>query len=272
MDTEGFYAKLGLDPKASSDEIKRAYRKIALECHPDKVRTSLDKEGASERFKAVSHAYEILADPQSRARYDTPEQNTTFHCNVHDDFAWFFMTPPAVVCNIDCSLEELFKGTTKSIAIRTDSQAENINVKIPAGTPDDTQHLLKGKGQKICTPRGVIRGDLILTVKRSVHQIFDRRGDNLMYTHKITLKQALLGWRSVIKGLGGNDLSIGDNEISYHGKRLTFKGLGMPTISSTSNRDSSDSAGDLVVIIDVKFPDVLTASQRTALACCDGLD
>lgn len=261
MDTEGLYSKLGVDPRASTEEIKRAYKKLALECHPDKVHGLHDKDIAVERFKAISHAYEILVDPQSRARYDIPERTNFF--DINDPLASFFMRPPIVVCNLDCSLEELFTGTTKSITINTDGKLENLTLAIQAGTPDNTQHLLKGKGQLF--QRGNVRGDLVLTVKCLPHQRFERCGDDLFYKHEISLKQALLGWKSVIKGLDGKEVLIGDNAITNHGKCLTFHGSGMPNIATGWH-------GDLIVTIDVKFPVVLTASQRTALACCDGLD
>ncbi|KAI8855067.1 DnaJ domain-containing protein, partial [Chytridium lagenaria] len=63
------YAILGISRDASQDDVKRAYRKAALNCHPDKVPPEL-KETAEAEFKIVSEAYEILRDPQTRNNYD----------------------------------------------------------------------------------------------------------------------------------------------------------------------------------------------------------
>lgn len=64
------YETLGVEPDATAEEIKRAYRKAALEHHPD--RNQDDPEAATVRFKKVVAAYEVLSDPKKRAEYDRP--------------------------------------------------------------------------------------------------------------------------------------------------------------------------------------------------------
>ncbi len=66
MAEEDFYQALGVSRTASQEEIQRAYRKLARKYHPD-----VNKDpGAEERFKAISEAYDVLSDPDTRARYD----------------------------------------------------------------------------------------------------------------------------------------------------------------------------------------------------------
>ncbi|MCA9638133.1 MAG: J domain-containing protein, partial [Myxococcales bacterium] len=68
MAYQDHYTILGVDPKASADEIKRAYRRLALATHPDR---HPDQPEAEERFRQISTAYAVLSDPAQRARFDT---------------------------------------------------------------------------------------------------------------------------------------------------------------------------------------------------------
>src|SRR3990170_6824703 len=67
MEYKDYYKILGVDRKASEDEIKRAYRKLALKYHPDR---NPDDKNAEDKFKEINEAYQVLSDPQKRSRYD----------------------------------------------------------------------------------------------------------------------------------------------------------------------------------------------------------
>ena len=129
------YATLGVDRGATADEIKRAYRKLARELHPDA--TSSDPE-SEERFKAVSHAYEVLSDPQKRQRYDTFGDDRAGAANfsdfggISDLFSTFFgggfgggstRTGPArgsdILAEVSLTLEEAAEGIERSIDVTT---------------------------------------------------------------------------------------------------------------------------------------------------------
>ena len=73
MSSRDLYHLLGVDPGASDDTIKKAYRKLARETHPDRVQAP-EKEAAEARFKEITAAYETLSDPRSRAEYDALRQ------------------------------------------------------------------------------------------------------------------------------------------------------------------------------------------------------
>jgi curved DNA-binding protein len=68
MATKDYYAILGVNKKASDDEIKRAYRKLAMKYHPDR---NPNKKEAEERFKEINEAYAVLSDQEKRKQYDT---------------------------------------------------------------------------------------------------------------------------------------------------------------------------------------------------------
>lgn len=69
MSSTNFYNELGVDSTASKDDIKKAYRKLALKYHPDKA-INMDKKEAEDRFKNISRAYEVLSDDEQRKKYD----------------------------------------------------------------------------------------------------------------------------------------------------------------------------------------------------------
>ncbi|KAF2426606.1 DnaJ-domain-containing protein [Tothia fuscella] len=82
------YKVLGIEKSSTADQIKSAYRKLALKNHPDKVPGS-EKESAKEEFQKLSFAYGILSDPRRRSRYDTTGRtNETLHLDDEDDFNW----------------------------------------------------------------------------------------------------------------------------------------------------------------------------------------
>ncbi|QDS75133.1 hypothetical protein FKW77_007663 [Venturia effusa] len=88
------YKVLEIEKNATPDQIKTAYRKLALKHHPDKVQED-DKEKAKELFQNISFAYGVLSDPRRRSRYDTTGRtNDTLHLDDEDDFNWsdFFRT------------------------------------------------------------------------------------------------------------------------------------------------------------------------------------
>ncbi|KAI5962443.1 YDJ1 [Candida pseudojiufengensis] len=125
-----FYDTLGVSPTASESELKKAYRKAALKYHPDKNSTP----EAAEKFKEISHAYEILSDDQKREIYDSygeeglSGQGAAGGMNAEDIFSQFFgggfggqpQRPTRgkdIKHSIGCTLEDLYKGKTTKLAL-----------------------------------------------------------------------------------------------------------------------------------------------------------
>ena len=129
------YATLGVARDATQDEIKRAYRKLARELHPDANRHD---PGTEDRFKAVSHAYEVLSDPHKRQRYDTFGDDRAGAANfsdfggISDLFATFFgggfgggtarrgpTRGADILAEVELTLEEVAQGVEREIEVTT---------------------------------------------------------------------------------------------------------------------------------------------------------
>lgn len=91
MEREDLYAILGVQGNASNDEIRKAYRKLALQWHPDKNPGNRDE--AEKRFKRISHAYEVLRDPQKRREYDCARSMPVHGTSGSSNFGVFVINP-----------------------------------------------------------------------------------------------------------------------------------------------------------------------------------
>lgn len=192
--TKDYYNILGVSKTASQDEIKRSYRKLAHEYHPDK------NQSDGEKFKEINEAYQVLSDPQKRARYDqfgTAGQDFSgfggfgqnasgFDARDFQNFGGFGFG------NLGDIFEDLFSGafsqvqTELEISLTTallgetlelqTSQGEEITLRIPPGTQNGTTFRFRGKGSQ--TRRG--RGDLLVTVKVRIPHRLSREQKELL--------------------------------------------------------------------------------------------
>jgi DnaJ-class molecular chaperone len=204
-----YYQILGVSKTASTEEIKKAYRKMAMKYHPD--RAGKEHEG---KFKEVSEAYQVLSHPQKRAQYDQFGQagvgdagfgsqsgfggysnaggyNVNFEDifsgsagfgfgNLGDIFEDFFGSAYSQVqAEIHITLTQALLGDT--IRFKT-QQGEELELKIPSGTQDGTTFKLRGKGM----PNRRGRGDLILTVKIKMPRHLSRQQKELLEQLKQT--------------------------------------------------------------------------------------
>lgn len=177
MDNKDYYKILGVEKSASADELKRAYRKLAHQHHPD-------KDGGNEaKFKELNEAYQVLSDPQKRSQYDqfgSAEGNpfggggyeregfsgfSGFSAQDGPASGWgdifdtiFGQAFSQVQTEISINLTSALLG--EKIELQT-SNGENITLDIPSGTADGTTFRFRGKGHAY--KRG--RGDLLVTVR-----------------------------------------------------------------------------------------------------------
>jgi molecular chaperone DnaJ len=264
-----FYKILGVDKKATPDEIKKKYRSLARDLHPDKNQGDAARE---DKFKAVSEAYDILSDSKKRAEYD--EARSMFERggfraptggnfqggdfsdifgggNPQDIFANLFggggmRRGPRKGSDLQTEATITFKeavfGTTLDLKLNTDGNGpQNISARVPAGVNDGAKIRVKGKG----APGEAGPGDLFIELSVKPHAAFSRKGENLLLTIPVTFAEAALGADIKVPTLSGDDVTVRLAAGTPTGRVLRVKGRGIKKGAVT---------GDLLVTVEVQVP------------------
>lgn len=280
-----FYKVLGVDKKASADEIKKKYRSLARDLHPDKTQGDSALE---EKFKAVSEAYDILSDPKKRAEYD--EARSLFERGGFraptgggfqgGDFSDIFGggNPQDIFANLfggagmrrgprkgqdlqtesTITFKESIFGTTLELNFSREGKNQSITARVPAGVNDGAKIRVKGKG----APGEAGPGDLFILLTVKSHPVFSRKGENLLLTLPVTFAEAALGADIKIPTLSGEDVTVRLAPGTPTGRVLRVKGRGI-TKGST--------VGDLLVTIEVQVPRRVEGEALEALKKFDQL-
>jgi len=292
MPETDYYKILGLNKSASAEEIKKAYRKMAMKYHPD--HTKGDK-AAEETFKQISEAYAVLSDKEKRKQYDT-FGSSGFHqrYSQEDIFKGFdfgdifkefgfggmnfssggrggsrfaFGGDPFrgrarqaaqtkgsdLVYELPLTLQEVETGANKAIRFQHNDQSENISVKIPKGMISGKKLRIAGKGEN--SPYGGQPGDLFIKSKVLKDPVFSAREYDLTVTRDIRLSEAILGTKLPVPTLSGRELSLTIPPGTKHKTRMRLPGHGLPHMKGSGR-------GDLFVTIHVKTPKNLTEEQK----------
>lgn len=274
-----FYQVLGVDKKAAADEIKKRYRALARDLHPDKTKGDVAKE---EKFKAVSEAYEILSDQKKRAEYDEARslfarggfRSPTGGGFQGGDFGDVFGggNPQDIFANLfggggrrvprkgqdlqteaSITFRESVFGTTLDLRLGTDrGQTQNISARVPTGVNDGSKIRVKGKG----APGEAGAGDLFILLHVKPHPIFGRKGENLTLNLPVTFTEAALGADIKVPTLSGDDVTVRIAPGTPTGRTLRVKGRGVLKGSTT---------GDLLVTVEVQVPQRVSGKALDAL-------
>ena len=284
-----FYKILGIGKSATGDEIKKKYRSLARELHPDKTKGDAAME---EKFKAVSEAYDILSDGKKRAEYDqardmferggmrAPQGGQNFQGgdfsdifgggNPQDIFANLFggggRRGPRKGQDLQTEATITFKeaafGTTLELRLSADGgPSQNISARVPAGVNDGAKIRVKGKGSK----GEAGPGDLFILLHVKPHAIFSRKGENIALTVPVTFTEATLGGDIKVPTLAGDEVTLRIAPGTSNGRVLRVKGRGIT---------KGTTVGDLLVTIEVQVPqrvegEALEALKKYAEATAD---
>ena len=273
-----FYKVLGIDKQAGADEIKKRYRALARELHPDKNKGDAAKE---EKFKGISEAYEILSDTKKRAEYDEARalferggfrspmggggQGGDFNDifgggNPQDIFANLFgggrrgpRKGQDLQTEASITFRESITGTNLDLRLSTDRGAtQNITARVPAGVSDGAKIRVKGKG----AAGEAGPGDLFIMLHVKAHAIFGRKGENLTITLPVTFTEAALGADIKVPTMSGDDVTVRIAPGTSNGRTLRVKGRGITKGAAT---------GDLLVTIEVQVPQRVDGKALDAL-------
>lgn len=292
MNFKDYYEILGVKKDVSTDDIKKAYRKLALKYHPDK---NPNDKSAEDKFKEINEANEVLSDAEKRKKYNELWENWKYHKqnpNKQEDFNWqqwsgqpdggFGAHPGAGASGAEGEFSDFFdfifgsqygsKGNrpTKGqdyrgefdlsledayagASVQVSVNGQMLRINVKPGVYNNQQLRLPKKGGR--GAGGGTHGDLYLTVKIKEHSYSKVKGVDLYCTIEPSIYTLILGGKQIVKTMKGN-ISIAIPKGSENGKVLRLKGLGMPRFGKAGEY------GDLYAKINVVMPKNLSDKEE----------
>ena len=257
-----YYETLGVNEGADQDEIKKAYKKLAMKHHPD-------RGGDEKTFQSISQAYDTLGDTAKRQQYDNERLNRPFiHVrsgfnDINDLFGQAFgfgagnqwdpfqgRVRKNRDLNINCSVsfKDSFVGKQLEASYLLPSgKKQTVVINVPPGITNGQTIRYAGLGDD--TDPRLQRGDLNVTVFVENDPLYQRQGDNIMFQLQVTVFEAMMGCNKKIQALDGNKLDLKIRPGTQHGAEFLCRGRGF-------NNATNGRLGDLVVKLNVLIPEV----------------
>jgi curved DNA-binding protein len=283
MEYKDYYKILGVEKGANAEEIKKAFRKLAVKYHPDK--NPGDKK-AEDKFKEANEAYDVLSDPEKKKKYDELGSNWQQYANYNSQsantgqyrsrrtrpqdegmFSDFFesifgfndsrrsnvrMKGEDMQAETTLTLEEAYHGTSRQVTLGN----QKLNLKLKPGIADGQVLKMKEKGGPGIN--GGPAGDLYITIRIAPNAKYERKGDDLYAEEPMDMFTAVLGGKTPVTAFG-RTVNVSIPAGTDSNKVFRLKGLGMPTYKDPSKN------GDYYAKMVIHVPTNLTEKEIAAL-------
>lgn len=280
---KNYFDILGVTPNASEDEIKKAYRSLAMKHHPD-------RGGDQAQFQDIQEAYSVLSDPQKKAEWEMHRQGGGnpfggghqggFHFNfghpggspfdIHDIFRHFHAGQDPfngfrqqqrrnrdLRVSIELDLASTLEKQTKHISVKhINGHRETVTIEIPRGVSGNMQMKYAGHGDR--SYGDLPPGDLYINFQISQHPDFIVEGIDLIRIVKLNCIDAITGTKVQIKGLDGTEFEWSVPVGTQHGTRFRIGHQGLWSLDHPVR-------GSLILVIDLTVPTNLNTEQLLAL-------
>ena len=251
------YAALGVARNATQDEIKRAFRKLASQHHPD-------KGGDTRKFQEIQAAYDTLGDSAKRQQYDNPApQFQGFpggaQFNMGDIFSQMFGGHPGFAqqhprrnhmrMSLWITLKDVSTGGHRQVAVGSLQGQSTIEIDIPRGINDGDMVQYQG-----LAPGGQ---DLVIEFRIHPHPQFRRDGLILTVDHKASVWDMILGGDTTVVNLDGTQLVVAIPPLTDNSTTLRLRGRGL--------QDRKGVVGDLFIRLHAQLPNQISPELAEAI-------
>jgi len=278
---KNFYEVLGVTEQASQDEIKKAYKKAAVEAHPDK------HGGDDTKMKDLNEAWSYLKTPEKRQEYDQTRRGPQFnpgrhpggrpgngfrgargfgvHGEMSEDLRNFFNEfghpkpkNQDVAIRVILNIKEVFEGKKINVDVNLpEGGSSHAEINIPAGIPNGTRIKFDGLGSKKLKDQPP--GNLYATVLIEDDPVFKIQGRDLVkVVEDLSILDVMLGCKKDVECIDGKTVKVSIPEGASRGQMVRVRGKGMPVPGSTS------ATGDMLLVLDIKTP-VLNKEEKEKL-------
>jgi molecular chaperone DnaJ len=292
-----YYSVLGVSRKATGEELKKAYRKLAMKFHPDK---NPGDKAAEDKFKEITEAYDVLNDPQKKQQYDQfgftgPGPGNAGGFSGFENFSGFdprnagqgqgpgqeafqdFFSDffgdvftgrqggqreqrgADLRYTLAIALEEAATGTEKKISFMRHRSGKEDTAKLSITVPAGVKagQRLKLRGEGDLPPGASKPGDLYVIIQFQEHPLFKRKENDVLMELPVSFVDALLGTKIEIPILVGK-AQLTIPPATHPGQMFRLKGKGFPDIGGYA-------PGDMLVKIVIDIPNELSEDERQTL-------
>jgi len=272
-----YYKILKVSKNANEDEIKKSYRKLAKQWHPDK---NPNNKKAEDKFKEISEAYDVLSDSLKRKKFDdfinvSSRTNTNYSYRKAKDFSqeeyetefsdffkqffkkrsnkkYSYFKGDDLRGKITIDLEEAYSGSVRVI----NTKSGKIRIKIKPGVSDNKILKVKGKGK--ISKYGGENGDLFIRISIKKHNLYTRKNNDLIKHINVDVYTAILGGDIIVSTFKGN-IKVKIPQDYQFKQKLRIESYGMP------HYDNPEIFGDLYLDISYDLPRNITDEEKKLL-------